>query len=243
MNPKVQIRVDQERGCGWRKPGGLYLISGGVSAPCGLLPIPLTKCPTCSCGIKANRGWTWIDPAALIAGKSCSFPKLRCAGCALPGLKGKHGLLWIGGSFYAKPEDWTSEAIRQGVSRRLNTIPTDFKLGETWVLVAHREVSRKGCPECRGSGKQGMPGTDIVLDGAVSCDACKGTGSIPEAAIFHAFIPSAIEYVVKGDETDDQLDRLIKRGITPVEVQRADGSAASTDIPEQEDLTLVEETS
>lgn len=57
----IQTRYDQQRGCGWRTPGGLYLMAGGVAAPCGKLPLPLTTCPTCSAGVKFARGWTWVD--------------------------------------------------------------------------------------------------------------------------------------------------------------------------------------
>jgi hypothetical protein len=38
--------------------------------------------------------------------------------------------------------------------------------------------------------------------------------------IFHMFKPSAVEYVVKGDESDEKLADLEKRGITPVKVER-----------------------
>jgi hypothetical protein len=238
MNAKVQIRIDAERGCGWRKPGGLYLISGGVSSPCGLLPIPLATCPTCSCGIKPTRGWTWIDPLALSAGKGCSAAPGYCFGCSLSRLNGKHGLLWIGGSFYERPQDWTDEAIRLGVSRRIAAVPKDFKLGETWVFVAHRDTDRRHCGTCDGTGKQ-LDSNNIILEGAPACTACKGEGSQPVAAIFHAFLPTAIEYVVKGDETEDQLDKLIARGITPVQVEH---DPAQASLPEtEEDLTLVED--
>lgn len=245
---KVEVRYDRERGCGWRKAGGLYLISGGVSAPCGLLPIELTTCPTCNCGIRQNRGWTWIDPVALRAGKPCRLNGSArhlfrgraiddmCEGCPLNTITGRHGLLWIGAGYYKKPGDWTDEAIRQGVSRRIQAVPNDFVLGTTWVFVAHGEVSRTGCKPCLGSGKQFLPNSEIIMPGSPDCPECKGRGSVPQAAIFHAFKPSSIEYVVTGDESDEDLDRLIKRGITPVHVEHAGGDTEAA----EEDLTLVE---
>src|SRR5262249_36934129 len=39
------------------------------------------------------------------------------------------------------------------------------------------------------------------------------------AGVFHAFKPVAVEYVVKGDETDEEIEALLKRGITPVVVE------------------------
>lgn len=44
----VRTSVEGARGCGYRKAGGIYLVSGGIPRPCGKLPIPLTTCPTCS---------------------------------------------------------------------------------------------------------------------------------------------------------------------------------------------------
>ena len=41
------------------------------------------------------------------------------------------------------------------------------------------------------------------------------------AAIFRAFKPTRIEKVVTGDEPDEEIDKLIQRGITPVKVERA----------------------
>lgn len=56
----IETRYDRERDCGWRQPGGLYLVSNGVMARCGRLYLPLTVCHTCGCGIKPTRGWTWV---------------------------------------------------------------------------------------------------------------------------------------------------------------------------------------
>ena len=33
------------------------------------------------------------------------------------------------------------------------------------------------------------------------------------------FVPTAIEYVVLGDESDEEIERLLARGITPVKVE------------------------
>jgi hypothetical protein len=242
MNPNIQTRIDSKRGCGWRKPGGLYLISGGVSAPCGILPIPLHTCPTCSSGIKATRGWTWIQPGPLVASKQCAASPDRCQGCPMSQrsiMSGRHGLLWIGGSFYEKPSDWTDEAIRQGVSRRIQAVPKDFKLGETWVFVAHREASRETCPDCKGTGKK-LDDQNVILEGSPACEPCKGKGTVPQPAIFHAFMPTAIEYVVKGDETDEQIDAIIKRGITPVQVQHDEPEGDQPSLLAEEDETEVQ---
>lgn len=99
------------------------------------------------------------------------------------------GLLWVGGSFYERPEDWINEAALQGVSRRISRVPKGFKVGETLVLMAHRKHHKM-------NDGMWMP------------------------AIFHAFIPTALEYVVKGSESESQLAAMEKRGITPVKVVR-----------------------
>lgn len=189
---EIEIRQDKKRGCGWRKPGGIYLVSAGLAAPCGKLPIPLTVCPTCGNGVKPARGWTWIDGTTL-------------AKCPMSGTP-KVGLLWVGDKFYS-PDTFTREAAQQGVSRRISTIPKDFKLGETWVWFAHRKAITEPCPDCKETSTS-------------KCKRCDGDGSIYTAGIFHAFKPTAIEYVVKGDESDEELERIVKRGITPVRIEK-----------------------
>ena len=100
------------------------------------------------------------------------------------------GLIWIGQQFYATPYDWEREAQQLGVCRRIRSVPRDFVLGQTWVLVAHREVLRVK--------DQWFP------------------------AIFHAFRPATIEYVMRGDESTHELEQLHKRRITPVLVEHAE---------------------
>lgn len=133
------MAVEPRRGCGYRKIGGLYLVSGREGLPCDRLPFPLAICPTCSQGIKQTRGWTWIDPTALFRGGHVpcidSRPN-RCPVCNPSQLK-RAGLLWIGGKFYPTTDHFKMEAAELGISRRIRTIPHGFKLGESWILLAH----------------------------------------------------------------------------------------------------------
>jgi hypothetical protein len=62
----IQTRTEGARGCGYRKPGGLYLVSGELSEPCPLLPFETSVCPTCGEGIRPARGFTWVDGAKFI---------------------------------------------------------------------------------------------------------------------------------------------------------------------------------
>jgi rubredoxin len=132
------MAVEAKRGCGYRKIGGLYLVSGGGGIACDRLPIPLTVCPTCSHGFKQARGWTWIDVAGLVGGahEDCSdeFP---CPLCKEVEQMGRAGMLWIGERFYKTPEEFNREGVALGVSRRIKAVPRGFEVGKTWVLLAH----------------------------------------------------------------------------------------------------------
>ncbi len=215
---EIQIRYDRKRGCGWRKPGAKYLIAGSLSAPCGKLPHFLTFCPTCgggivswpwprrpvgfcpTCGggIKPMRGWRWIDAALVFAGVHCDDPtRLDCQGCILADPPHRAGLIWIGDTFYS-PEEFVAEAEQLGISRRIACVPKGFEVGKTLVLVASRHVPRYGTND------------------ALFQDLPTRTGP----AIFAAFIPRAIDYVVKGTESQEELERLVKQGCTLVKVER-----------------------
>lgn len=210
----MRTLTEPKRGCGFRKGGGLYLVTDpGMSAPCGKLPKILDVCPTCSGGIKFSRSWTWISPAALFERGVCQLERSinrDCRACVLSSPPERAGLLWIGEKFYGKPSDWIAEANTMGVSRRIPAVPNDFVAGETWVLVAHKKAVSRGCSRTAAMGCPYHKGQ--------RCEVCKGTGYEHLPAIFHAFKPERIEYVVKGDETEEDLERLEKRGVEPVRV-------------------------
>lgn len=127
----IHTRVEPKRGCGFRKEGGLYLVGGDIMVPCSCLPVRLGVCPVCRHGIKSSRGWTWIQPGALM--EPCKAPS-----CILHRLPERAGLLWVGEKFYPTPHHFLVEGAQMGISRRIQAIPRDFKILETVVLFAHR---------------------------------------------------------------------------------------------------------
>lgn len=211
MTIQVQIRIEGRRGCGYRKPGGIYLVAPPIGHPCCKLPWPLETCPCCGAGFKPSRGWTWVDAEKLFKGLECTMYDAFIAGrCPLNNPKeiGMAGLIWIGEAYYKTVEDFQAEANLMGISRRISTVPKGFKLGGTWVLLAHRKGIRKAAKALDVNAQWPAQGNLPTID-----------TYIWTPAIFTIFKPQAIEYVVKGDETEEDLERLVKRGLTPIKVQ------------------------
>jgi hypothetical protein len=132
------------------------------------------------------------------------------------------GLLWIGEQYYETPFDFMKEASELGISRRIQSVPHGFKIGETWVLLAHAWAKSD----------------TVVVEGDNPAVIRKVPG------IFAVFRPTRIEKMVKqstmdnyqqeveiraeyGDDEKEEIAtpwredylgirRLIERGITPV---------------------------
>lgn len=225
----IQTIYDEpERGCGFRKEGGMYLVSGGSFSSCGKLPLEMAVCPTCGQGIKPARGFTWVDAVKLFRDGECK-PEHRAGDCEfcilsnpnLMMLDSMMGLIWIGSKHYPTAEDFGQEAMKMGISRRISAIPKDFVVGETWVLFGHRQVIEgfEFCLECEAKGFVEHPESSYRQ---MECPECNGAGKVQtwKPAIFGVFKPERIEYIVKEDDTEEKLDRLEKRGITLIKLVR-----------------------
>lgn len=221
----VMVVTEGPRGCGYRKEGGKYLISEGTSHPCSMLPIEVTRCPCCDAGVKPARGWAWFSPKMFFTFECPKCKHYELGGCE-PFRQDRAGIMWMGSKFYPTPEDWMNEADKMGVSRRISQIPKDLVLGKTWVFIGHRKALGKTCPDCEGDGL----GKDIDEESRI-CKQCEGRGSIQIPGVFHVFRPTRIEQVVNEDITKKEADKLIKRGITPVVVNRisTDGNIVNED--------------
>lgn len=223
------MAVEARRGCGYRKVGGLYLVSGVLAAPCGRLPLELEVCPACNAGIKQTRAWQWVKPQVLFAGApSCAYeaPLQRhivrgvavahervsvgadCRDCPLapPNLPATAGLIWVGEKFYSTPSDFMGEAHRLGISRRIAAIPRNFQLGETWVLIGHPCAIHRApaTPEER---------EEVLEDGI-------GDLRVTRKGIIAVFRPTAVEKIVTESQARDKdaMAELARKGITPVVV-------------------------
>ena len=151
------MAIEASRGCGYRKVGGLYICGGGMQTPCDRLPYPLGLCPVCGSGVKFTRGWTWInwkkfagnhsdlsEPGKCVCGLITTYKNL-CPVCN-PGERPQpFGLLWVGESSYTL-ESFSRETAVMGVSRRIPAIPRGLKLGQTVVLLVHRDALGKDKP-------------------------------------------------------------------------------------------------
>ena len=194
--PNIETRVEKQRGCGYRKEGGMYLVGGRLSQPCGKLPIELTVCPCCNAGIKQSRGMSFIS-GLMINGKECSENSKCSKGCQEFFFnQEEYGLMWVGEKFYPTPSDFQKEGRAQGISKRIAQIPKKLVVGKTVVLLAHPKAIQVLDLENKENPVQYKKG------------------------VFSAFIPERIEYVVKGTETVEELENMEARGITLVKVIR-----------------------
>jgi hypothetical protein len=211
------MAVEQKRGCGYRKVGGLYLVSGGIGAICDRLPFELNICPCCGQGIKQARSWTWVNIGKLFQGPhsqlgaaqeflACDCNDGLCPLCKNPESMDKAGLLWIGEKFYKTPADFIKEGVEMGFSRRIKAVPQGFKIGETWVLLAHPKTVV--CSACDGTGW--VASTD---------EHCKNCEAGRRPGIFFVWRPQRIEKIVlESQRGSEEIEALEKRGITPVYV-------------------------
>lgn len=211
------MAVEGKRGCGFRKVGGLYLVSDGPGVVCDRLPFVLKTCPCCGAGIKPSRGFTWVDPIRLFEGDhdgkgECTCP-VACPAC-YPAEHFAHnqpvmgaeitwklvripaGLLWIGEEHYATPGAFLAEGAAQGLSRRISKLPNGFVIGETWVFLAHRKA------------KPGEVDSKLFE---------KEPGFLP--GIFLAIRPQRVERIVKQSELDHYREVL---GLYGGEAQRGE---------------------
>ena len=209
----VRTSVEGVRGCGYRKSGAMYLVSGQLSEPCPKLPIELSVCPCCGAGVKPARGWTWITPEPLLdpgPHGSHEHEAVCPLGTAIDWQAKRAGLIWIGAGFYPTPRDFMREAGAMGVSRRIHNVPRGFVVGETWVALAHAKAVAGEC-------EHGAPVGHV-------CESCPDgeSGGKWMPGVFTFFLPTAVEYIVRGDETEEELDALEARGLSLVRVVRLD---------------------
>lgn len=163
------------------------MMGGAAGMPCCKMPIPLHICPTCAQGVKQTRGWQWIDPVPWLAGPCTTDMDYRpvCPANKTSALGERVGLLWIGTQFYPTPEVFIGESNRLGISRRITAVPRGFKLGETWVFLAHPKAITTSIPPTPGIFRIFKPTaiekivTESEADDAAAMEDLRGRGITP----------------------------------------------------------------
>lgn len=202
IHKAVVVKFKTERGCGFRKAGGLYLVGHGVSRECDRGFLIINACPVCGERPRFTRGIAKIDFAELFGEHKpplteCKDPP-SCIICH-PRRDVNHYLMWVGRDYTMT--SFVDEAIAMGVCKRIAQVPADFVVGRDWVYLARKSVKAKTL--------------GIKLEGR------KRVADV----IFYAFRPSAIEYVLKEADlkNEKKIKDLVDRGITPVlEVEKPD---------------------
>ena len=207
------MAIEKKRGCGYRKVGGLYLVGASKGFVCDSLPLQLFPCDCCGFDVPWPQvSFMWVNKQYTgklnyvhrnREDKKCEC-LLHCPIChPESNLQQKYGFLWVGKRYYT-PESFAKESQEMGVCKRVSQIPKGLKLGETWVLLAHREVpiNNKG-----NFGENGLSKAE------------------PEKkpAIFYGFQPVRVEMPIwKSKATKKKLKELEEQAITPIIVPDGD---------------------
>jgi hypothetical protein len=200
---------EAKRGCGYRKIGGLYLVSDpGQHLNCDGLPLELQECQCCGFKPPFSRNLQRINAhyIGLLEGKHHMENRKPChcwkdCPTCFPDPKGIYGLMFVGQKSYT-PSTFIKEAFSLGVSKRIPEIPSWLKLGETWIFLAHLKTPNVCLALLKDNGLH-----------------MKEPEMIP--AIFYGFKPQRVEMPTwKGDLTDAEIVKLEHKGITPILLER-----------------------
>ncbi len=210
------MSVEQIRGCGFRKVNGLYLCGEYSSSPCDQMPFPLTTCPVCGQGIKVSRGFTEVNPYRLWGiHQDCSD---RFRPCLLCDPQDQPAYIMLVGEKYYTPESFMDEAHRMGISKRIPFIPKGLELGKTVIYLAHPKACEvKVAPALQEA-------MALVEENQTKQPRLLETErNEKRLGIFCAFIPKRVEKLIwEKDATPEELEKLEKRGITPVPIPDGD---------------------
>lgn len=234
--PDILTITEAKRGCGFRQPGGLYLVQfGGPFMTCGKMPIPLDVCPTCHHGVKPARGFTWINGQELVKGIQCVRDIERggaedspCPGCPCSDMNSelldRCGLIWIGEKFYPTPQDFIREVLTMGYSRRIPAVPKDFEAGKTYVMSAHRKA---------------IATSKLIVGTKPGEEPHKETEYQP--GIIFVNKPTAVQYVVRDEDTEEELEAIEKRGIQLVRIIQQESKTDDEIYYDPDDVTGIDD--
>ncbi len=218
------MAVEERRGCGYRKVGGLYLEGGCIGVECDRLPYMLETCPVCGGGVKLGRGFTRIIPQRLFGNHDtedmavCTDTRRPCVMCDPPDEVAY--IMLVGEKFYRTPADFLNEAERMGVSKRIAFIPREFEVGKTIIYLAHLRANEvKEHPAMQEAMSILAEAEEGPEHSGVQTRLLEAEKVKRVPGIFSAFIPRQITKLVweselEGEAGKELRESLEKRGIT-----------------------------
>lgn len=145
------------------------------------------------CGFRQTRGYQWINGETLAASQVCDHADLaHCVNCLLEVRPALPSL---------------SRSLLIWIGRQYYPRPDDW-ISEAAQMGISRRLARLP--------RHFEPGRTRVF--AAHPEAIVNPDGSFTPGVVHVFRPR-VEYVVRDDETYDQIERLVKRGILPVRVE------------------------
>lgn len=193
----IERLEEDERQCGWREDGGMYLMGGKLSRPCGRLPFPIPECECCGRAWDHFRGIKRLNAETLMdvnhaprcgnwygRARSQELMAPGCEGCAMYKPAKRGWMMWVGNDQYT-PTEFLAEAGEQGISKRIVFPPAALVFGLDVVYLAHKKAVVT-------VGDDGKPETS--------------------PGIMATFVPSHLDFVVGDDEKlTEQQERVYDR--------------------------------
>jgi hypothetical protein len=181
------------------------------------MPFPLTVCPVCGQGIEVGRGFTKINPYQLWGiHEECEDDFRPCFLCD-PQDEPAY-IMRVGEKFYKTPEAYLKESLSMGISKRIPFIPRDLELGRTVIYLAHPRACEVKVAAAVQQVMTILEGEETQQPKLVETDRVE-----KKLGIFAAFIPKRVEKLIWESEVfPEYLEKLEKRGITPVIVPNED---------------------
>lgn len=149
----------------------------------------------------------------------------RCHVCNPP--SGLISFLMTVGEKYYTPENFVAEAQVMGVSKRIPTMPRDLVLGKSVVYLAHPEaVTGRLNQDLRASWHEwSADKLPLAPEGwEYRPPSVKlAEGEHEQLAVFCSIVPERVEKLLwKSQATEEEVETLLKRGITPVLIEDGD---------------------
>lgn len=194
----VKILSKTRRGCGTRKVGGTYLFfAASVVQFCHRLPFGIPDaCPCCGEHLRQIRSVQVIDPKKLFRDAEDTLCSNACPICHPP----THGgIMWVGKKYYT-PLQFSEEAHKYGISKRIGNVPKGIVKGDL-IFFAHPEAVEVQTE----TGQSHLDGTPEVT-------------KIHLPGVFLAARLTEIQRVITEEQANDEelIRDLEERGIQPV---------------------------